>query len=207
MKFRAALIISALFFLTGNNSLSQERYELKSIEFKGNNSVSSSTLEGVIYSEETPWWFWKFLNSFTSLGSEAVYFDAEFISVDLESLAEYYNALGYFNTSFGYEYSADTAEKEVHLTYIISEGERSRYKDFYFYGINDLPQLIKDNFTAELYEDTTEFYDQNIVQSNIGEGLNYLKNNGYMLARFDSTIIYKDTIGYKACLLYTSRCV
>jgi outer membrane protein insertion porin family len=175
-----------------------ELYELQSINFSGNNAFSAGELKGVIYSEETPWWFWKFLNSFTSLGAGPVYFDSTYIDVDIDALRQYYNANGYFNTTFSADFEVDTSAREVHLTYYIIEGNPSNYRNFTYYGIDNLPDVIKDNFTGELYEDSTEVYNQEVVQSNIGEGISILQNNGYMFARFDSTIIYRDTSGYYA---------
>ncbi len=200
MKLKNALLTTTLIIILNCSTFCQEQYELASIKFSGNNSISSSTLGGIIYSEETPWWFWKFLNSFTSFGAEPVYFDSGNINIDLRSLEEYYNASGFFNTSFGYEYAVDTADKEVFLTYLVNEGTRSRYGNFYLYGTDSLPPPHGENFAAEVYEDSTDYYDQSLVQSNIAEGLSYLQNNGYMLAHFDSTIVYRDTSGNKADL-------
>lgn len=198
MKLKTALLITALFILLNHSSFCQEQYELESIEFVGNNSVSSSTLKEIIYSEETPWWFWTFLNSFTSFGKEPVYFDPDNINIDLRSLEEYYNASGYFNASFNYEYIVDSTDKKVFLTYILNEGTRSRYGNFYLYGIDSLSQLHRDYFAGEIDEDSTEFYNQALLQPNIADGLSFLQNNGYMFANFDSTIVYRDTSGFRA---------
>ena len=60
-------------------------YELSKIEFEGNKEISTNELKSVIFSEETPWWFYKFLNSFTSLGKPPVYFDSSNIQIDLQA--------------------------------------------------------------------------------------------------------------------------
>jgi outer membrane protein insertion porin family len=207
MKILQLLAAALLFLLLFSSSIKaqEELYELQSINFEGNSSIGSSTLKGIIYSEETPWWFWKFLNSFTSFGAEPVYFDSSAISVDLIALRDYYNANGFFNTAISYEFEVDTSAREVHLYYIIDEGKPSTYKGFNYYGVDNLPEFIKNNFAAEVYEDTSNTYNQDVLQSNIAEGISYLHNNGYMLARFDSTIIFRDTVSYTADLhLYFS---
>ena len=79
-------------------------------------------LSSIIYSEESPGWFWQFLNSFTNFGKEAVYFDSSNIQIDLSALHAYYNANGFFETRISYKYDIDSADKDVDLTYII-EGE------------------------------------------------------------------------------------
>jgi outer membrane protein insertion porin family len=200
------LFLQVIFLLTFSSGLyGQELYELQSIRFQGNKSIGSSTLKGIIYSQETPWWFWKFLNSFTALGAEPVYFDSTAIPIDLESLNAYYNANGFFNTTVEYDYSVDTSSRKVYLTYYIDEGTPSTYRNYDFYGIDDLPPLLSDRFTTQVFEDTTSVYNQNVIQSNIAEGITFLHNNGYMFARFDSTIVFIDTNSYSADLhLYFS---
>jgi outer membrane protein insertion porin family len=205
MKIPGAAILLFVILISTPVFAQEEIYELQSIRFQGNNSIGSSTLKDIIYSEETPWWFWKFLNSFTSLGAEPVYFDSTTIPIDLEALREYYNANGFFNMNAAYDYFVDTSSKKVYLDYYIDEGSPSRYREFNFYGLEPLPPLINERFTGELYEDTNSVYNQDVMLSNIGEGITYLLNNGYMFARFDSTIIYKDTVSYTADLhLYFS---
>ncbi len=176
----------------------QQRYELSSIQFSGNSTFSSSTLEGIISSQETPWWFWKFLHSFTSLGKAPVYFDSTNIPIDIKSLKEYYYANGFFNARFSYSYEVDTADKEVNLEYIITENSPSTYGKVDLNGIDSLKGEPRRNIQEEVSFDTTSRYSQNYVKQNIDKVINILLNNGYMFAKFDSTIIYQDTLANKA---------
>ena len=75
-------------------------YELNSISFNGNSQLSSSDLADAIYSQETPGWFWQFLDSFTSFGNEPIYFDSSSIEIDLNALKSFYSAHGFFKASF-----------------------------------------------------------------------------------------------------------
>ena len=79
-KINPLFIIAALIFL-GNYSYSQksDNYELISISFIGNSAFSSSTLADKIRSKETPWWVYKFINSFSELGAPPVYFNFMFV--------------------------------------------------------------------------------------------------------------------------------
>ncbi len=128
--------ISIILLLAVSTVLAQEnsRYELQQINFNGNSRISSSQLSNVILSKETPWWFWKFLNSFTSLGSEPVYFDSSNIPIDIRALKSYYKANGFFQTSVKYHYDVDTTDKEVTLTYTINEGEADELREDYSGG-------------------------------------------------------------------------
>jgi outer membrane protein assembly factor BamA len=170
-----------------------QKYELKSINFEGNHEISDSQLKDVILSKESPMWFWKFLNSFTPLGSEAIMFDSSKIPFDLAALEEYYRNYGYFETSFNYRYELDTSSLDAELFYIISEGERSRIRRNFLFGLDRIPELTYGSILQEFNSDLLEWYNQEMVETNIGTSINILLNSGYMNAKFDSTIIFRDT--------------
>ncbi|MHB1688842.1 MAG: POTRA domain-containing protein [Ignavibacteriaceae bacterium] len=137
------------------------QYELTSINFIGNNSFSSKGLKQIILSKESPSWFWKFLNSFSSFGNGPEYFDSASIPIDLLALKDFYKSNGYFEAKFSSSYKIDTAKKSANLTYKITEGHLFTY---------------------------------------INKAITVLMNEGYMLASFDSALVYIDTTDYKVNL-------
>ncbi len=175
-----------------------ERYELQTINFKGNTTISSSSLKDVILSKESPWWFWKFLNSFSSLGSEPVYFDSSNIHVDILALKSYYKANGFFEASFSYNYQVDTTSKEVTLNYNIYEGKPAYYGKVRFIGLKRVPDITMKKFTDEVKFNPIDRYEQSIVQNKVQSGVALLLNNGFIFAQFDSTLILTDTSAQKA---------
>ena len=196
IKITLFLIFVFSIFLIGQN---REPYELTSIAFEGNHDISSSQLEEVIQSKETPWWFWKFVNSIlSSLGSEPVYFDSTNIPVDIEALKEFYQANGFFNSKFGYKYEVDTSSHDVSLTYLITENSPSFFGATKVIGIDKIPPEPKKLIHEYVTFDSTERYSQNILQQGINESISALQNSGYMYAKFDSTIIIKDTVQNRA---------
>ncbi len=196
IKITLFLIFVFSIFLIGQN---REPYELTSIAFEGNNDISSSQLEEVIQSKETPWWFWKFVNSIlSSLGSGPVYFDSTNIPVDIEALKEFYQANGFFNSKFGYKYEVDTSSHDVSLTYLITENSPSFFGATKVIGIDKIPPEPKKLIHEYVTFDSTERYSQNILQQGINESISALQNSGYMYAKFDSTIIIKDTVQNRA---------
>ncbi len=182
------------------SSLAQQgtRYELQKINFKGNNSISSSALNGVILSRETPWWFWKFLNSFSSLGSEPVYFDSSNISIDMQALKSYYNANGFFQTKVSYDYQVDTTDKSVTLNYLIDEGNASNYGKVNLDGLKNVPDITMQKFSDEVKFDSSQRYVQGVVQQKISSGVSTLLNNGFIFAQYDSTVVLTDTLKNRA---------
>lgn len=191
--FSKRLFILFLFFLN-YNFIQAQSYELKSIEFEGNNDISSSRLKEVILSKESPMWVWKFLNSiWTKLGSEAIMFDSSKIPFDLASLTEFYRSYGFFHSAFNYKYEVDTNNLSVNLIYIVSEGPRSRFSKFDLFGIDGVPEPVYSNIVREFASNVPEWYLQSMIEQDITTSINMLHNSGYMNARFDSTIIFRDT--------------
>ncbi len=178
---------------------SGSQFELNSIKFSGNNSFSSSALQEVIYSRTTPWWFWKFLNSFTSFGKEPVYFDSTNIQIDLNALKDYYNSNGFFDASFNYKYEIDTSARKVDLTYLIFESKPFTFGKLTLTGLDKLPGNIYDNIYNEISLDTNKRYSESIIQDNTNKVITDLRNSGYMFAKYnDTTVIIKDTSHFKA---------
>ena len=173
---------------------SGKRFELNSISFEGNRTFSSSALSDIIFSQSTPWWFWKFLYSFTSLGKEPVYFDSSYIKIDLTSLKDYYNSNGFFEAKFNYKYNIDTAGEKVDLIYIIDENRSAGFGKLDLSGFKSLPPSIMKSVYEDVKVDTTKRFSQSIIQNNTSKAINNLQNNGYMFARSDSTIVIKDTV-------------
>jgi outer membrane protein insertion porin family len=199
MSFNKIFKLFAISIFLISISYSQEKgYELNSINFTGNNEFSSSELRYNIYSEESPGWVWKFLNSFTPFGRGPVYFDSTEIPSDVNALRAFYNAHGFFKSEVSYKYSVDTTDKSVDLTYIIKENKPSTYGSLYIFGVDTLPLSVRQFISQQLNVDTTKRYDENTLQQKVEGALNVLLNSGYMFARFDSTLIIKDTTINKA---------
>lgn len=198
---RIFIIISVFLLFTAIvQAQDGEQYELAKIEFEGNNGLSSSTLKDIIYSEETPWWFYKWLNSFTPLGAGPVYFDSSYIKIDIESLKEFYNANGFFEAQISSRYDVDTTEKEVTLIYTIKEGEVSNYGLVNIIGLDSIKPEYFNELKNEFKADSNKRYSQITIQENATSVVSSLMNNGYMLGRFDSTVIFRDTAFNRANL-------
>jgi outer membrane protein insertion porin family len=178
---------------------SGELYELSSIDFIGNNEFSDSDLRNVIQSKENPFWLWKFFDSFTPFGSPPVYFDSLAITVDIVSLKSFYAVNGFFETSFSYSYDVDTSSKSVVLTYNISERSEFTYGNINVYGLNKL-EYLNSQITPYTELSNTERFNQQKLREHMSNVLSILKNNGYMLATFDSTLILMDTLMNKTDL-------
>ncbi|RKY98935.1 MAG: hypothetical protein DRQ13_03050 [Ignavibacteriae bacterium] len=200
-RYVAVFILMILISPLCSNIYAQpsELYELSSIEFIGNNEFSDSDLKSVIQSKENPFWLWKFFDSFTPFGSPPVYFDSLAITVDIISLKSFYAVNGFFETSFSYSYDVDTSSKSVVLTYELSEGTEFTYGKIDVHGLNKL-EYLHPQLTPYTSLSNTERFNQEKLQGHMSNVLSILKNNGYMLATFDSTLIVMDTLMNKTDL-------
>jgi outer membrane protein insertion porin family len=194
---RLTLVISLFLFIL---KTFPQQYELQTIEFEGNEQFSSSALKPVLLSEETPWWFYKFLNSFTPLGAPPVYFDSSNIPIDIQALQSFYTANGFFQSDFDYKYEVDTVDKEVTLTYVVEEKEQATYGKYNLFGFENIPQHILNFIIREVQVSPKEIYNEQQIQSRIEEAITILNNQGYIYAQFDSIIVTKDTVNNKADL-------
>jgi outer membrane protein insertion porin family len=200
-RFLAVFILMIIISPLSSNIYAQpgELYELSSIEFIGNNEFSDSDLKSVIQSKENPFWLWKFLDSFTPFGSPPVYFDSLAITVDIISLKSFYAVNGFFETSFSYSYDVDTSSKGVVLNYQLLEGTEFTYGKINVQGLNKL-EYLHSQIIPYISLSSTERFNQEKLQRHMSNVLSILKNNGYMLATFDSTLIIMDTLMNKTDL-------
>jgi len=200
LKYFVFIFLFCILLSISANAQKGEQYELKSIVFEGNTGYSSGTLKGIIFSQETPWWFWKFLNSFTSLGDPPNYFDSSTVPVDLEALKEFYEANGFFKARINYNFNIDTSTRTVILKYIINEGQVSKYGIYNIRGLRRVPEPLKTQVINEIKIDSTSRFNQQKITSNFTNVITDLTNNGYMEAKYDSTVILKDTLHNRADL-------
>lgn len=186
-----------LFLLGGFNftdAQQEEKYELAEILFQGNKSFSGSFLKEIIYSEETPFWFWKFLNSFTNFGKEPVYFDSLSIEDDLTALRDFYYSNGFFDSKFSYYYSIDFNNKEVFLSFIIDEGVPYTFDYLRLNGLTKLESDLLNNIIDLFSVDSTKRFAQSFIKENTDKSTIQLFNNGYLFAKLDSTVVEIDTL-------------
>lgn len=193
--YRTALIILSLFFTLNLFAQRSSTFELVEIRFEGNNSFSKAELLTQIESKETPFWLWKFLKSFTPLGSEKQFFDSLKIPLDKQAILDFYIANGFFNAKVSHEVILDSLNETAILIYRIKEGVASVFGEVKIYGLDKLPeeekmQLVINSITVG----PTQRYVQAEVQSNINSMLKYLANNGYLFAQYDSTVVLKDSL-------------
>ncbi|MCW8849427.1 MAG: BamA/TamA family outer membrane protein, partial [Melioribacteraceae bacterium] len=173
----------------------EKRIELVNIDFSGNDYFDTSELENIIISKESSWWGSQFLNSFTSIGSPATYFDSLDIVDDIEILQNYYKSNGFFKVQIAHEYKiTKTKKSEANLKYQIIENERSTIRKYQLEGLSDLPEILAKQMNGLIDFDSTDYYSEYLVESNNIIVTNFLRDKGYMLVQASTPIVEIDTL-------------
>ena len=200
MKFLLYIIVFILTISVSHFAQENDSYELSSISFVGNETFTDSELKYVIQSEENPFWLWRYMYNtlpFLGLGSPPNYFDSTAISVDVISLKSFYSVNGFFKAEINYSFIIDTAAKSAELTYLIKENTPHTYGDVKFFGLEKLSVEMNNAIDEYIKYPGWERYSQENVQKKNDAIITYLKNNGFMLARYDSTVVKIDTVKAK----------
>lgn len=197
--FLSTIFLSFIFSPPEVKAQNNSRFELVDIRFEGNRSFSASELSAQLESKKTPWWFWKFLRSFTPLGSEKKYFDSLNVSIDKRALTDFYLTNGFFLTKVSNIVEFDTTKESAILIYIIDEGKPSTFGKLNIFGIEPLQEEERQSFLNR-FSNLSEGrpFRQNEIERSISEVLRFLTNNGYLFAQYDSAVVIKDTILFKA---------
>ncbi|VAX26113.1 hypothetical protein MNBD_IGNAVI01-862 [hydrothermal vent metagenome] len=196
MKFILLNIISAVLFLNVF-AQSERQYELESISYIGNSYFSDAELNDVISLRESPGSVSQYLNNLIGLGEEAVYFDSLSLPEEELKLKSFYFNNGFFDAKISSTYFPDSTDYECYVVFEIREGRLSRINKITAFGLNDLSAYHKRMIKGMTSVDTTENYSYSKISGINSNITNYLRNNGYMLAEFDSTTIYIDTMKNK----------
>jgi len=183
------ILISSLIYGQDSNLI-----ELESIEFSGNEYFSNNELKDVIALRESPGSISQSLNDFIGLGEEAVYFDSLLIGEELQRLKSFYFNHGFFKSTISAEFRIDSTDRYAEITFNIIEGNSTYYKRLSVHGIDSLESSEVSSIVTFSKIDTTEIYSYTkITEMNLNM-VSFLRNNGYMFAAIDSTLIYIDTL-------------
>ncbi len=201
LKFLSVcFFIAVLGFHAALFAQQEENFELSSINFEGNEEFSDSELESVLQSKETPWWFWKFLNSFSGLGSPPEYYDSTSIPLDIISLKSYYAVNGFFLAEIWHSYIIDNSTRDAELTYYVKEGTPFTYGDNQAFGLETLDKNLFAQVSPLLHPAHDVRYSQEDLDMRFESIVDHLENFGYMLVEFDSTVISIDTVKHKTSM-------
>lgn len=170
------------------------RFELKNIKFEGNSSIPGQVLASIIRSKESPNKIFQFINSFSSLGAPPAFLDLTLIPDDIDNLTRFYHTSGFFKAEIEDYYSLDSSALTADLTFIVNEGPQAIFGKIKLHGLDSYPRSEYWQINERVTIREGQRYSQEGVLQSINSVLNYLKSQGYMLSKYDSTIVVKDTL-------------
>ncbi|MCX7612368.1 MAG: BamA/TamA family outer membrane protein [Ignavibacterium sp.] len=197
-KLKILFFVLPILYISNCYSQSK-KFELIDIKFFGNNSFSQAELEKQLESKKTPWWLWKFLKSFTPLGSEKKFFDSLNIPIDVKALMDFYLTNGFFSVNVKSKVELDTLKEKAVLIFEIEEGKPSVFGDLTIVGLNKLNSDERQSVDKRFSNiSNNKPFRQSEIEKSISETLRFLTNNGYLFATLDSAVVIKDTFHLKA---------
>lgn len=172
-------------------------YELSNIKFEGNKNFSSGVLKEILISQETPFWFWKFLNRYVkSLGKPPIYFDSLNINEDIRRIERFYRDNGFFDCSVSARYQLNDKNKKAELIFQIDEGERSRISSYRYYGIDSakIGSWLYLKILKEKKIEEGNFFQREKIENDASRIVSELRNFGFMLADRDRIVATIDSV-------------
>lgn len=138
--------VLAMLLLVTSPMLAQR--EIGSIVFEGADSFSDEELRSVIQSQETPWAFWKWLNTKinSEIGSPPQYFDPLVLESDLWSLRRFYDDQGFHGAAI--DTSLTFTADRVAIVFRIAEGPRATIDTVVLGGVGDLPPAMREEIRS-----------------------------------------------------------
>lgn len=172
----------------------EENIELVNLVFNGNEYFDDSELEEIILSKESPSWISKFLDSFTSFGNPVSNFDSLTITDDLNILRNIYTSNGFFKTKISANYTIEGDKKKTaSLVFNIVENPASYIRKYKMQGLEILSNDLHSKLKKVINIDSTNQYSERLVEQNNINSINFLQDNGFMLAEVTTPIIEVDT--------------
>ncbi len=190
---KKTLLLILLVFIEFTFAQEVELVELKKINYSGNKSFSDADLGDVVGIKESPAALWQTLGSFFGTSEEAVYFDSLALNDEILRLKSFYFNNGFFNSKISSKHKVDKLEKEAEVTFFINEGKPSKYNEVKVFGLDSLKGSFKKNIKYLSKIDTSKVYSYEYLSSINQSIVMKLRDNGYMFANIDSTLIYIDT--------------
>ncbi len=196
-KTTLKFIIGILFFagIIKAQQIGQNKYELTSVKFIGNNEIPSQILQTTVSAKESPGWISQTLQKYTSFGEEAVYFDPSLLIPDQEALRDFYFSNGFFKAKISSKYEIDTLKNTAAIYYIIYEGEPAIIKSLKITGLDELPYEFLETVRNLSQIDTTKPFSGKLIEEKKNSILTFCRDHGYMLVNtIGAPIVDIDTV-------------
>jgi outer membrane protein insertion porin family len=169
----------------------QTPYEVKKIEFEGNETLSDKTLLSVMTTKESPGTISSFLYEHVSerLGSKREYFNPAGFDVDLANLKTLYNDNGFFSAQIDTGLTYDETDRSVTVKVIIREGYRSLVDSIRYVGLDSISPPVREEIASGARIKNGSPFSAGDLTQEQERVISLLYNQGYPEAKLDSTVV------------------
>ncbi len=184
------------------------RFEVRSIDFEGNDALSDSELRAQLVTKETPGLFNKFLYNTISerLGRKNEYFDPIIFEEDVARLHSFYENRGFSSVRIDTILSFSAEKQRVDLEFRIDEGYHSIIDTIIFKGFEALPDFALNSVYSDRKITKGDPYNRAFLEAEVARVRLVLWNEGYANAVFlrdsSSATRYLSTGNYVVVIAY-----
>lgn len=203
------LVVATSGFSCYTVARSQETsYEIRSIDFEGNETFTASELTKVLNLKETPGFLNKFLYKSISerLGRKDEYLDERILDEDRLRLKRFYEEHGFRDVVVDTLLTFFPQDSTVDILFRIREGYRSLIDTLRFKGIVSITEGMQQGIDNDKKIGQGDPFDKALLEEEVKRVLVILKNGGFARASFvrdsSSMTYYTSTRNYSVVLQF-----
>jgi len=184
------------------------KFEINSIAFQGNSTLTGAELLAQMTMQETPGFFGKFLSSISqNIGPPDEFLDPAVLSGDLDRIRKYYESRGFSEARIDTVLGYDVEDREVDITFRVEEGYRSIVDSLEIRGLEDASPLIIENIESGRKLSQGEPFSVALLEEEVRRIVRILNDNGFPRAEFvrdsSSARRYTSTRNYDILLVFS----
>ena len=185
------------------------KFEINSIAFNGNATLTGAELLAQMTARETPGFFGKFLASISqNIGPPDEFLNPAAFSGDLDRIRKYYESRGFSEAKIDTQLAYDLDDHEVDITFHIDEGYRSIVDSMQIRGLEEASPLILEEVGSNRRLDQGDPFNVALLEDEVRRIVRILNDNGYPKASFvrDSSWArrYASTRNYDILLTFST---
>jgi outer membrane protein assembly factor BamA len=187
------ILLLGLFLPCGNTYAQYQPVETDSIliddiSFEGHSAFSSSDLNNLILTRESPAGFWVFMydNIYEGIGVEQQFFDYPTYEEDAEALWLFYRNNGYFSAVVNKSFSYVDDSTAVKVKFQIEEGKASYVDSINYRRLEELTPEVRVLIDQGRHLEKGKRYNADVLELEKQRIVRILHNNGYPRAFSDS---------------------
>jgi len=165
---------------------SPQKFEITSVSFEGNATLTKSELAAQMVTKETPGFLNKFLYKSISekLGRKDEFLNLLTLGADLRRLRTYYENRGFFSTVLDTSFAYHPESAGVDITIRINEGYRSLIDTLDYGEFPNAPGTIWTDIRSSPKVARGDPYNTQLLEEEVGRVLKILANTGFPNARY-----------------------